>query len=697
MTDKNDLLFEIGCEELPPKFLLRFIKDLTQLIQQGLQHAKLTHGAVRYFASPRHLAIMVSDLVVSQPDYIAEKKGPNLANAFNDAGEPAPAALGFARACKVSIEQLERSETGFLIYRYQVSGQTATELLPIICQEACAKLPIPRTMRWGNYSTQFIRPVHWVVLLYGADVIPAEILGCQTDRITYGHRFHHPGKISLKSPGEYESILLDEGRVIVDFSKRKEEIRQQVIALSESINATPILEDDLLSEVTGLVEWPVALCAKFDAEFLKIPPESLMSAMKTHQKSFPLLDKQNNLLPHFITIANIKSENEQEVIVGNQRVMHARLADAAFFYHADCKHRLESRLDNLKLIVFQAKLGTLFDKSQRIASLAEIIARNSNNENLAYRAGLLCKTDLVTDMVKEFPELQGIMGYYYAKHDSEHLSVAQAIREHYLPRFAGDQLPATAVGDAVALADRLDTLIGVFGIQQLPTGDKDPFGLRRAALGVLRILIEHAHPLNLATLLHEACRGYQQPLPNDNVIPQVQQFIIDRLHAWYSDQAISTDTLTAVLEAESGMDIPLDIHRRVLAVHEFKQIPAAKALAVANKRAANILIKTDQSEFFSAKEPWLYVDETLFEQDAECVLYGAIKQLLANDEQRKGAQINYSALLNQLASLREPVDQFFDGVLVMCDDEKLRLNRLALLASVRKLFLKVADISKLQV
>lgn len=691
-----DCLLEIGTAELPAKTLRRFASELADLMQDEFTQYKLSYAGVKYFATPRRLAVFVQDLQARQADHNAEKKGPSIAHAFDANGQATPAALGFARSCGVSVDALEKSSEGFLYYRYQVQGQTTTTLLPQIVQNAIAKLVIPKPMRWGKDDIQFIRPVQWVVLLLGGELVNTEILGCKTDRITYGHRFLKPASLPIPYPLAYENLLLEQGMVVADYDKRREWIQQQINKLAEDINASAVVDDDLLDEVTGLVEWPKALLANFNSEFLQVPPEALISAMKTHQKSFPVLDPEKHMLPHFITIANLESLDETEVVIGNQRVMHARLSDAAFFYHSDCKHRLESHLEDLKPIVFQAKLGTLYDKSLRVAELAGFIGEAIANKDQSYRGGLLCKTDLVTDMVKEFPELQGVMGFYYANHDGELHEVAEAIRDHYLPRFAGDSLPATPVGDAVALADRLDTLIGIFGIQQLPTGDKDPFALRRAALGVLRILIEHQYELNLQVLLRQALAGYRGPLPNKDVIAQVQEFILERLRAWYADQDIASDTLAAVLEGLTGNDVPLDIHRRVQAVHEFRKLPEAKSLAAANKRAGNILAKTNQTESFLTKDPWILIKTELFSDDAERSLYDEIATLIASPQHATTSQNNYTLLLNSLSHLREPVDRFFDKVMVMCDDENVRLNRLALLASLRKLFLRVADISKLQ-
>lgn len=701
MTKRRDCLFELGVEELPAKNLKAYATDLMTGFSEQLHKADLAHDEIKYFVTPRRLAIVIANLVERQQDHEVVRSGPNIKAAYDKQGKPTKAALGFAKSCNTSVNKLitthDKKGNEFLAYRYQVKGKRVYELMPEICQAALKKITIAKPMRWGDNDYEFMRPAHWLVLLYGDEVVECQLMGLTSTRQTFGHRFHHPKQILLAQAAEYDKLLYDPGFVVADYAKRRQIIADGIAAKAKQLNAKVLLDESLLDEVTGLVEWPVILCAEFNEEFLKIPPEALISAMKSHQKSFPVIDHAEKLLPYFITVANIESKDQDQVIHGNERVMSARLADAAFFYHTDCKQSLASRLEQLKHIVFQAKLGTLYDKTQRIANLASSIAEKIADSNLAHRAGLLCKADLVTDMVAEFPELQGTIGYYYALNDGEQAAVALAISDHYRPRYSGDDLPSNAIGDCVSMADKLDTLVGIFGINQLPTGDKDPFATRRAALGLLRIIIEHEYALNLNELLQLALTGYSQTLANKDVIGQVCAFILDRLPAIYQAHAISTDTLNAVLTAKTGIDNPLDIHRRVMAVNEFRKLPEAKALALANKRASNILTKNG-IDIDLSKQPFTIIKPELFEQEAEHTLFNQIKKLqVKNIALNNHAQtVDYPELLKSLASLQQPVDKFFDDVLVNAKDQDIRHNRFALLAALRELFLIVADISKLQ-
>lgn len=691
----QDFLLELGTEELPAKLLPTLAKALAENIAQGLQKAGLSYDLIRSFATPRRLSVSVAELQTQQPDRAVERKGPALRAAFDEAGNPTPALQGFARSCNTTVDKLTKLETAhgaWYVYRYQESGKSVFELLPEIVTKAFANLPIPKPMFWSNLTTAFIRPVHWLLMIYGSEVVPATILGLAADRLTYGHRFHYPEPVKLFEVMNYTRTLRHQGYVIADFNERRDLIRDQVINLADKIHGTALMSDTLLEEVTGLVEWPVALLVPFDQEFLTVPQEALIAAMETHQKSFPLLDQNQQLMPYFITVSNIESRDQAEVIKGNERVMRARLADAKFFYETDSKNKLADSLETLKHIVFQAKLGSLYDKSERIAKLAGFIA--ATHKEQAERAGLLSKADLASNMVGEFPELQGIMGGYYALHDEENPEVAAAIREHYLPRFAGDALPASNIGCAVALADRIDTLIGIFGINQLPTGEKDPFALRRAALAVLRILIEKELDLNLEKLLSVALQNYQQTLPNKEVVKQVQEFILERLRAYYQEQKITPDTLAAVLAVQKNN--PLDIQRRVQAVQAFRALPESQSLAAANKRVSNLLKQAEQLQLTGNNDGLRRIELSLLTTEIEHALYNSINDKLQKHLQNSEHFKNYTERLTDLASLREPVDRFFDTVLVMDENEKLRNNRLALLASLRKLFLAVADISLLQ-
>jgi glycyl-tRNA synthetase beta chain len=691
---KDNFLVEIHTEELPPKALSRLAKSFLQEIKDRLIKAQLEFKEAEFYATPRRLAVFVKGLASEQPETNVERKGPAIDAAFDAAGNPTPACIGFAKSCGTTPDKLARiknKQGEFVGLQQTVPGKTVCELMPTIVTESLAALPIPKRMRWGSGTVEFVRPVHSVILLYGRDVIDAEILGVRTGRETRGHRFHCKKTISISQPSVYLKRLEYPGYVIADFERRKAMILEQAKAIVQSSfgdEMHPVITPELLDEVTGLVEWPVAILGDFDQRFLDVPAEALISAMQDHQRYFAVVDEANKLLPHFVTIANIESRDMQRVIEGNERVLRARLSDAAFFFETDKKRTLESRLEILKGIVFQAKLGSVYDKTQRVSRLAACIAKTlGENEAEAARAGLLSKTDLTTEMVGEFPELQGLAGVYYATHDGESAAVATAMNEQYMPRFSGDQLPATKIGSILALADRLDTLLGVFGINQAPTGDKDPFALRRAALGVLRILIEKELDLDLHTLLKQGAAHYDRPLDNQDVVGQVQHFIMERLKPWYQEHNINPDVFAAV--AALGVTRPYDFHRRIQAVQAFKQLQDAESLSVANKRVSNILAKYDTP--ILAKE----IDAQLFENDAERELASQLEeQSLAIAPLYNEAR--YVDVLSQLSHLRQPVDQFFDQVMVMTEDKHQRENRLLMLAKLRALFLQVADVALLQ-
>ncbi len=687
MSDQSDFLVEIQTEELPPKALLRLGKAFHAEIEERLRKAELKFTDSTFFATPRRLAVLVNNLTAKQNDAIVERKGPAIESAFDKEGKPTQACVGFARSCGTTPEQLitiKNPSGSWVGFQQKVTGKHVQELLPVIVQQALMALPIPKRMRWGNFSTEFVRPVHSVIMLFGDDIIHAEILGCQSGRKTRGHRFLSKGWIEIKNPKDY-AAKLKKGFVLADFMQRKEKIRKAAYAINPQVN----IQEDLLDEVTGLVEWPVAICGHFDEKFLEVPQEALISAMQDHQRYFPVMDKNDRLLPQFVTISNIESTDEKQVIAGNERVLRARLADAAFFFEKDKKQTLESRIPVLKNIVFQAKLGTMYEKAQRLSHLAEYIAKKIGaNSDEAKQLGLLAKTDLTTELVGEFPELQGIAGYYYAHLvDGISKEIAKALLEQYRPRFANDNLPQTSLGKALAIADRIDTLIGVFGINQQPTGDKDPFGLRRAAIGVLRILIEGKHNLDLRDVLQFALTHYSIQLENHNVIEDVLNFILERLKPIYQEQGIASDVLAAV--AALNITIPYDIHCRIQAVQSFKSLSEAESLSIANKRVSNIIAKYENEIALQD------IDEKLFELDAERILAAKLKeQQSAAMTLSKAAK--YQELLSQLAHLREPVDNFFDQVLVMTEDKSRRENRILLLKKLRELFLHVADIALLQ-
>lgn len=685
---KNDFLFEIGTEELPPKELPRLITALAEGIEKGLQEAGLAFAEIKKYATPRRLAVKILQLAAVQPNRQVEKRGPALNAAFDAEGKPSKACEGFARSCNTTVAQLEKLETpqgSWVVYRYEEQGKTVQELMPAIIQKSLTALPAAKTMHWGNHAAAFVRPVHWLVLLYGAEVIPARLFDIASGNVTYGHRFHCPQAVTITHPDAYESLLLN-GKVIADFEQRKEKIRELIAAAAPADGAV-LPNENLLNEVTGIIEWPVALLANFEPGFLEVPKEALISAMNGHQKCFPVVNKRQpeTLLPHFITVSNIESQEPQQVITGNERVMRARLADADFFFQTDQKIPLAERCEDLKKVLFQAKLGNLGQKSQRVARLAAVIAeRIGGDASIAKRAGELCKADLMSSMVGEFPELQGIMGEYYARQSGEHEQVATAVREHYLPRSTHDYLPQTPAGSAVALADRLDNLVGLFGINQPPTGDKDPFGLRRAALGIINIINQQLR-LNLHELITTAVQAYQEQqidLPNAEVVPQVKSFILERLPSLYVEHV---SIIRAVLAVQNN-DLT-DINDRILAVEQFRQLPEAQSLIEANKRVTGILTEQKTAA----------VNAALFENAIEAAFYQQIQAKQQQTFEKLSGQLRYVRILETLAALKEPIDQFFDNVRINVDDECVKENRLALCLAMRNLFLQVADISLLQI
>ncbi|MCA0900161.1 MULTISPECIES: glycine--tRNA ligase subunit beta [Microbulbifer] len=687
----QDFLVELGTEELPPKALHKLMQAFADGIEQGLKDAELAYGEVNAFASPRRLAVSVSDLAEQQQDKQIEKHGPAVASAFDKDGNPTKAAQGFARGAGVSVDELARVQTDKgerLAFISEQKGAATQDLLGDIVSKSLAQLPIPKRMRWGARKEEFVRPVHWLIMLFGNQVVDAEVLGLKAGNTTRGHRFHCNRELTVASANDYVQQLRDPGFVIVDFATRKEMIREQVQAEANNVNGVAVIDDDLLDEVTALVEWPVALTGRFEKRFLEVPAEALISSMKEHQKYFHVVDEDGKLMPFFITVSNIESTDAKQVIEGNERVIRPRLADAAFFFETDKKTSLEARREKLKSIVFQQKLGTVYDKTERLAKLAAAIAEKLNGDAaLAERAAKLCKSDLVTEMVFEFADMQGIAGYYYAENDGEQLDVAKAMYEQYMPKFAGDELPQTETGTIVALADRIDTLVGIFGIGQPPSGSRDPFALRRASLGVLRLLVEKNIDLDLRELLTLARDGYPRTAlaEYDNVVEQTLAYMIERFRARYEDAGIKAEVFLAV--SARKLSRPLDIDNRVKAVHSFSQLPEAEALAAANKRVSNILAKLDGP---APNE----VDQALLEEDAEKALYLAVRDA-ADAVSPLYAEARFEEGLAGLSGLRDTVDAFFDGVMVMAEDEKLRNNRLALLAQLRGLFLEAADISLL--
>lgn len=695
MQDRGDFLVEIGTEELPPKALSKLAQSFAQGVIAGLAKLNLVHGDVRHFAAPRRLAVIVENLSATQADVPIERRGPALAAAFNEEGNPTPAAVGFARSCNVEIEQLEtvHSEKGsWLVFKMLQLGKPVQELLPGIVEQALAALPIPKRMRWGELTAEFVRPVHWVVLLYGNDMIDGSVLGLRAGRHTQGHRFHHPRAIYIAEPAAYVPLLATEGHVLADMSVRREAIFGQVVEAAKSVGHQAVIDTDLLDEVTALVEWPMALIGRFDPQFLEVPHRALISTMKNNQKYFHVVDDQGVMQPYFITVSNIESKDPSTIIAGNQRVLRARLEDAKFFYQRDLEQPLDAHIAGLKTVIFHKKLGSVYDKTQRVARLALSIARalgaSEHELALADRAALLSKCDLLTNMVNEFPELQGFIGSEYAQKapNNEDASVAWALDEQYLPRFAGDQLAPSMLGQALAIADRLDTLVGIFSIGELPTGDKDPFGLRRAALGLLRTMIEQRLPLDLAVLIDDALSGLHVTTNAATIAKQVFDFMLERLRAYYVEAGIAPDVFEAVLARRPSQ--PYDFDSRLRAVASFRQLPEAASLAAAHKRIHNILRQAK----VDASGP---VDFALLAEGAEQNLAERVTSLVKIIQPLLEAR-DYQPALEKLAGLRDVVDAFFDQVMVMVDDRAIRDNRLRLLNSISELFLNVADLSHLQ-
>ncbi len=693
MLATDTLLIEIGTEELPPKNLDKLAKNFAHNITHALNTLGIPFGKTEYFVTPRRIAARIYDVPKEQESRKIQKRGPTLSSAYDPKGNPTPAAMGFAKSCHVAVNELTVLETeqgSWLVCEFEEAGKKITDVLGDIIEQALNQLPIPKRMRWGNNETEFVRPIHWVLAMHGKETLPVTVFNLQANNVTYGHRFHFPKAVALAKADDYLTTL-KELKVIACFVERQEIIQRSIDMIGAKHNGKTLIEEALLDQVTGLVEWPVPLSAHFDKAFLDVPQEALISSMQSHQKCFPIYNENGKLLPVFILVSNTQANPDTNIIKGNERVMHARLSDAKFFYDQDRKTPLNNRLEGLKNMIFQKKLGTLYDKSQRIAKLAMMIAKQIGApSHLCERAAKLCKADLLTEMVFEFPELQGIMGSYYALNDGESPDVALAIKESYYPRFAKDLLPSTPIGIALALADRLDTLIGIFGIGQTPTGDKDPFGLRRAAVAILRILIEKELPLDLEELCRLAKHGYGN-LIDEEVVRQIMTFCFERFKSWYQEQGISIQTIESVMATNPS--VPLDASRRVLAVDHFQTLKEAPKLANANKRVRNILQKNAMAFNLQHLPP---VEMALFKEQAEKDLFDAIAAL-----QTKTLPLiqqgQYQEALVALASLENVVDNFFDNVMVMSDEEALKRNRVNLLGHLYALFMQIADISKLAI
>ena len=721
MTTQN-FLVEIGTEELPPKALKTLATSFADNVEAELNQAGLTFDKIEWFAAPRRLAVKVLNLATQQPSKEIEKRGPAVSAAFDAEGKPTKAAEGWARGCGITVEQAERIATDkgeWLVHRAKIEGQPTKNLLNDIVTNALAKLPIPKPMRWADKTVQFIRPVHTVTMLLGDELIEGEILGVASARTIRGHRFLGEKEFEIQHADQYPQLLREKGSVVADFNERKAEILAKSQAKATALGGVADIEESLLEEVTSLVEYPNVLAAKFEERFLAVPAEALVYTMKGDQKYFPIYDKDGKLLPHFIFVSNINPEDPTAIIEGNEKVVRPRLTDAEFFFKTDLKQKLVDRLSRLETVLFQQQLGTLKDKTDRIEQLAGEIAKQIGaDEAKAKRAGLLSKCDLMTNMVFEFTDTQGVMGMHYARHDGEDEEVAVALNEQYMPRFAGDELPKSLVASAVALADKFDTLTGIFGIGQAPKGSADPFALRRAALGALRIIVEKNLPLDLEDLVKKSVQSYESvaqtkfeenlgkgnprpifaiqkdgesklsvasPLTNANVVKEVVDFMLGRFRAWYQDKGIAVDVIQAVLARRPTR--PADFDARVHAVSHFRTLDSAEALAAANKRVSNILAKADAAIG--------EINLTACVEPAEKALAEAVLTL-RTEVQPLIAQGDYTTVLDKLANLRAPVDNFFDNVMVNAEDPALRQNRLAILNTLQNLFLQVADISLLQ-
>lgn len=685
---KDNLLIELGTEELPPKALKKLALSFKDGIEQSIKNADLTFESTEWFAAPRRLAVRINQLESQQQDKVVEKRGPAISAAFDADGNPTKAAQGWSRGCGIDISEAERLKTDkgeWLLHKATVKGQELSDLVEDFIKDSIKGLPIPKPMRWGNKSEEFIRPVHTLIVMYGDNVLPAQVLGLSSSNLSQGHSFHHRGLVEVSSALNYEKDL-QSAHVVVNYETRRSMIVEQLEAICKNEAASTPSDSDLLDEVCSLVEWPVALIGTFEERFLEVPAEALMYTMKDDQKYFPLLDENGKLLPKFVFVSNIESKDPTQVIAGNEKVIRPRLSDAEFFYNTDKKQTLESRLTSLESVLFQKDLGTLKDKSERISDLAKFIATKIGaNEELSARAGLLSKTDLMTEVVMEFTDVQGVMGKYYALNDGENPVVADALYQQYLPRFAGDVLPSSLEACAVALADKFDTLVGIFGIGQHPKGVKDPFALRRAAIGSIRIMVEKQLNLDFKEVATFAKGLFGSKLTNQNVVSDVVEFILGRFQSHYQEQGIQVEMIRAV-EAKSPTSA-LDFDQRLNAVLAFAKLDAASSLAAANKRVNNILAKNKMSEFQS-------INVDLLVSSEETALYEKIKQVQPGVD-KAYQDGNYQHGLEQLASLKDEIDGFFDNVMVMDENIEIRDNRLAILGTLQKMFMHTADISVL--
>jgi glycyl-tRNA synthetase beta chain len=690
VPEVRDLLFELGTEELPPKSLTALVSALGANVARGFRKLGLVHGEIRSYGTPRRLAVFVRDLSSVQSDQSLERRGPALQAAYQPDGTPTKATAGFARSCGVPVDQLGVIQTDrgqWVGFTQRIPGVASTQLLPDILHQALADLPIAKRMRWGAGTAEFVRPVHWAVLLFGDQVVEAEILGVSTGRLTHGHRFHHPAPFEISAPDRYETELREMGRVLVDPRERRLMIERMAQDAASRLGGHACIDDDLLDEVSALVEWPVPIVGRFDARYLDLPAEVLVTTMQANQKYFPLKDAQGRLVPHFITISNLESSCSDTVRQGNERVIVPRLSDAEFFWTQDRKRSLESRTADLAAVTYQKTLGSLLDRTHRLVQLGVRIAQNLGIRHGAIeRAARLAKADLLTEMVGEFPNLQGIMGRYYARAEGEPDEVALAIEEHYQPRAAGGALPSSDEGSVLALAEKCETLAGIFSTGLLPSGDRDPFGLRRAALGMLRILIEQQRDLDIRPLFEQALGLYDHAFDHSKTLETILEFVHERMRGYFLESGYASDEIESVLCLKPTR--PLDVARRLQAVRDFRRLAAADSLAAANKRIRNLLRRTDETIAGT-------VNEVLLTDPREQALFEAVRHA-RSDLLPLLQRSDYTTALSRLAQLRDPVDAFFENVLVMAPEPDLRHNRLGLLALIENLFLDIADVGHLQ-
>jgi len=704
------LLIELGTEELPPKALDDLAAAFARGVADGLHRRGVTgaYAHSRTWCTPRRLAVAIPDVAVQQPAQKHEVLGPYLNIGLAADGTPTPALLGFAAKNGVAVEQLQRlvdAKGERFVMRSEKPGQATAALVPEIVREALAALPIPKPMRWGNHDYTFVRPVHWLVMLHGAEVIDGEVLGVRSGRASRGHRFHHPQPVHVADADSWLDSLRA-AKVLADPAERRERVRREVARVGADLGGEPRLPAGLLDEIANLTEWPVAIACAFERDFLAVPQEALVMTMETNQKFVPVFDAGGRLTEHFIGVANIESSDPAEIRKGYERVIRPRFADAKFFFDEDRKQPLAQWQDALKSVTYQQSLGSVWDKCVRVAELARVIAnRVGVDAGAATRAAALAKCDLMSRMVGEFPELQGVMGRYYAAAHGESADIAQALDEFYAPRFAGDAIARSKVGQVLAVAERLDTLAGIFAVGLKPSGNKDPFALRRAALGLARTLIEGGLDIDLPAQLAEALALLPDsalaaglPKGKDGKVVALNpgarraelahdlvEFILDRLRAYYTEQGIAAEAFEAV-RALAPPSL-LDFDRRLRAVVEFARLPDAAALAAANKRIGNLL-----RQYPDALPD--HADTGLLQHEAERALHGALQSAL-DDALPLIAEHRYVELLRRLAHLRAPVDAFFEAVMVMAEDAALRRNRVGLLAQLRRLFLQVADVSLL--